>query len=59
MTIENLHWPQITWLVLVAIGLLLHANKHGQPRTGEYCFWSHLVGVAISIAILYCGGFFS
>lgn len=46
----------IAWMML-AVGISL--AKHGEPRDGEYSFWSSLIGCVIQVFILYKGGFFS
>lgn len=51
-------WPQITWVVLVALALGIHAAKHGQQRE-PYNFIMALVNVVISVGLLYAGGFFN
>lgn len=50
--------PQITLLFLVAITLLLAANRHGKKKEGEHDFWSVLIALTIELTILYWGGFF-
>lgn len=50
---------QITWLVLVFIGLLISANQDGKPKTGKYSFLGSLISITISLSILYWGGFFN
>lgn len=47
-----------SWIVLVAVGLLGAANKHGKPKEGKENFWPVLIGTAISASLLYFGGFF-
>jgi len=49
--------PQIIYLSLVFIGLLLDANQHGQVRT-PHNFWNTLVATGITISLLCWGGFF-
>jgi amino acid transporter len=49
--------PQIIYLSLVFIGLLIAANQHGKERT-PHNFWITLVGTTIAFFILYWGGFF-
>ena len=41
----------------LAIGLLCSANKHGQAKVES--FWVYLTGVAITVALLWWGGFWS
>ena len=52
------HLPQIIYLVLTAVSLLLAANQHGKPRSNQN-FWTSLVAFAIVLSILWWGGFFS
>lgn len=51
--------PQILVIVLMAMSLGISLIKHGECRTGKYNFFVDLFAVAIEVAILYCGGFFS
>jgi hypothetical protein len=49
--------PQIIYLSLVFMGLLIGANQHGKERT-PHNFWNTLVATIITISLLYWGGFF-
>jgi hypothetical protein len=49
--------PQIIFLVLTGIGLLITANEHGKARKPTN-FWSSLLSTAIIFALLIWGGFF-
>ena len=52
-------WPQITYLILLAIGLMVSSYEHGKPKKGEHnIFWS-LLSYIIGFWILYEGGFFN
>lgn len=51
--------PQIIYLVLVGIGLLLMSNQHGKPKTGDHNFWISLIAQCIHLGLLYWGGFFN
>lgn len=51
--------PQIIWIVMVGINMLISASKHGQKRQGEYSIFTDIIAVGISIGLLYWGGFFS
>lgn len=53
-----LHWPQITMLVLLVLGLGISMEQHGRPKTGTHSFWSQLFAAAITFTLLYFGGFF-
>ena len=48
---------KIIWIILIAIDLLVTANKHGQPRE-NYNFWATLLGSMLVTSLLYWGGFF-
>ena len=49
--------PQIIMVVLIALGLFIAAEKHGQPRT-NHDFGVTLVATAINVGLLVWGGFF-
>ena len=49
---------QITILVLLGLNLLIGANMHGKPKTGNYDFGVTFLSAAIYLAILITGGFF-
>lgn len=51
-------WPQITLIVLLALGTGLHLAKHGQPKNDTYSFWWALFGDAVIVGLLIAGGFF-
>ena len=51
-------WPQITYLTLTALGLGFALANDGKPRT-PYSFGSSLFATALSIGLLWAGGFFS
>lgn len=51
--------PQIIWIVLLALGLGISIQQHGQPKTGHHNFGVSLLGAALSAGILYWGGFFT
>jgi LPXTG-motif cell wall-anchored protein len=51
--------PQIIYLVLIGSSLLLSANRHGKPKTGTENFWTTCIGLALSMALLYWGGFWA
>lgn len=50
--------PQIIYLALVFIEMLLVAYLHGKPRK-PYNFWDSFIGFAITITLLAWGGFFA
>lgn len=51
-------WPQITIIILSAIGLGIYIVKHGQPKNENYNVITHLISIAIVYTLLYAGGFF-
>lgn len=54
-----MNWPQITWIVLVSLGLGMTLMKHGEPRTDKHSFWWALFGALATAWLLWSGGFFS
>ena len=56
MTI-NLGIPQIIWLVMAVIGLIVEIVEHGKPREphNAYIF---AISALITFSLLYWGGFF-
>lgn len=53
-----LHWPQITWLALLAFGVLVSIAKDGKPRTGNHNLGHDMIAYVISVWLVYMGGFF-
>lgn len=53
----TLHWPQITIIVLCAIGFGEHAALHGEPRSLHSVWWK-CFDIAVLVWLLYEGGFF-
>lgn len=52
-----LEWPQITYLCLTLIGLVIGGVKLG--KTGNYTdFWANNISSVVILFILYSGGFF-
>lgn len=52
-------WPQIAYIALTALGVGIHLAKHGEQRRDKYSAWLSMAGAALSIGILYAGGFFA
>lgn len=50
--------PAIIVLVLIGIDLLVAANQHGKPRDNTN-FWYRCISVALTVGLLYWGGFFN
>jgi hypothetical protein len=49
--------PQLTFLILILVGLLIAANQHGKERKPTD-FWTTLIATLLQLTILYWGGFF-
>jgi hypothetical protein len=52
-----MHWPQITLIVLFALGLGIGVAQHGQPQ-GPNNFWTTAIATALQLGLLIAGGFF-
>lgn len=50
--------PAIIMLSLTGINLLFAAHLHGTKRP-DYNFWVTAIGAALTIGLLYWGGFFN
>jgi len=52
-------WPE--WIIVSswALGLIVWGAHHGEKPTYTYNIGSKIVGVGLSFAVLYWGGFFS
>ena len=53
-----MNWPQITIIVLWAIGAYEALIDHGKPKDGKHNFYVTLASTGIGIFVLYSGGFF-
>ena len=51
------HWPQYIVIALYITRLLIEAAFDGEIRNGKYSGGAATVGVAISVWVLWCGGF--
>lgn len=51
--------PQIIYICITALGLLVAANKHGKPKEGNESFWITFTAVIIGYSLLIWGGFFA
>lgn len=50
---------QIIYIALTVVGLLVAANQHGKPRDGYHSFWVVSFATALTLSLLYWGGFFN
>lgn len=55
----NWGWPQIAYAALVCIGIGMALAKHGEPKNDTHSVWWSLVGNALTLWILYKGGFWN
>jgi hypothetical protein len=51
-------WAQVTWIVLIGIGIGLECAKHGEPKTGRHNGWTQVIAAGLVAGLLYAGGFF-
>lgn len=51
--------PQIILIIIYVFGLGISLAQHGEIKTKRENFWISLFAVAIQIALLIWGGFFS
>ena len=51
--------PQIIFLVLFGIELLMEAYKHGETKMEKHSIWRKLLNGILTLAVLYWGRFFS
>lgn len=50
-------WPQLVMGLLMSINLATHFVKDGQPKNEKYSFKVCVIGTAISVSLMYAGGF--
>jgi hypothetical protein len=53
----KLEWPQITWMIISAMGWGITLAKHGDPQP-NYSIIVTSISMAIGATLLYYGGFF-
>lgn len=53
-----IHWPQITYIILMSLSLGATLVLNGKPRE-NYSFGISLLSVGITVSLLYMGGFFT
>ena len=54
-----MHAPQIIMIAILAISIGTNLSRHGEPQTGNHNIVHTIIGAAISVAILWWGGFWS
>lgn len=52
-------WPQVVYIGLMALSIGITLALHGQPRTGKHNVGYAVIGAAISLGVVYWGGFFT
>jgi hypothetical protein len=52
-------WPQITMLALITLGAGHTIAKFGERKTDTYGWTELVIAPAITLTLLYCGGFFA
>lgn len=55
---NEMHWPQITYLVLLSLSLGISMSEHDKPRKGKENFPLRAVMGAFVVWLLFKGGFF-
>lgn len=52
-------WPQYTLLAIMAASFGISLAKFGEPKNDKYDWSDLIIGPALTLTILYCGGFFA
>lgn len=55
----NMHAPQIILIVLMSLSLWRGIDRHGTTTAEQNNAWINLVSVALLVAVLWWGGFWS
>jgi hypothetical protein len=50
--------PQLIWIALALVNLILIGYKHGKEKTGKHNAYVDLITMFLSIWLLFAGGFF-
>lgn len=58
MDVANWNWAVWVILAMHAFNFMLYASKHGQPK-GDYDVKDCIIGTALGLWLLWCGGLFS
>ena len=53
------YWPQLTYLALIIFSLGITLEQHGKPKKGNESIWVSLTACALTLWLLYEGGFFN
>lgn len=55
----RIDWPQGIMLAIVFLNICVHASRNGEPRDGHYDLGASMLSAAITIGLLWWGGFFA
>jgi hypothetical protein len=47
-----MNWVQIYLIVLFSVSLLINANRHGKPRTGNDSFWYGVANLLLFLPLI-------
>jgi len=50
--------PQIIYVGMLLIDLIIIGNRHGKEKKGKYNIWADLITLGLGAGLLYWGGFF-
>lgn len=50
--------PQIIYMILLVINLVLIGKNHNKPKEGKYNMWTSLLALACGVLLIWWGGFF-
>ena len=54
----TLYWPQLTYVALLVFSLGITLEQHSKPKKGNESIWISLTASALTLWLLYMGGFF-
>lgn len=52
-------WPQWVHFGLLCVGLLIAANQHGKPKTGDHNIAVSIIAITLQTIVLWSGGFWT
>ncbi len=50
--------PQIIYIFLMILNLMISSYQHGKPKEGKYNIWATIVSCVLSVWLMIAGGFF-
>jgi hypothetical protein len=51
--------PQIIYICLILLNLVLFGYRHGKEKTGKYNMFVDLIALILMTGLVYWGGFFN